>query len=89
MNFQKYHKENPQIYREFVRIAHQAKAKGFAHYSAKGVFEIIRWQTKTQGNDGFKVNNSYTADYARLMMSEYPEFEGFFWTRSLLSPRIK
>ena len=88
INFEQYHKDNPQIWQAFVHYAVQTKAKGFKNYSANGIFEIIRWQTGIKdGNDGFKVNNTYRADYARKMMAEMPEFEGFFRTRELKASR--
>lgn len=60
---------------------------GFKIYSAKGIFEIIRWHTSAHGNDGFKVNNNYHPDYARKMMREFPSFYGFFKTRNLKAIR--
>lgn len=80
-NFNEYDNENPQVWEQFVRFAREAKAKGFKHYSAKGIFEQIRWHTTTTASDGFKVNNNYTAYYARKMMVVYPEFQGFFRVR--------
>ena len=79
--FLQYHRTNPQIYREFKRMALATIAKGFKHYSAKGIFEIIRWHTGVQGSDGFKVNNNYTPYYARLFEKEHPQYKGFFFTR--------
>lgn len=79
--FQEYDRENPQIWKAFVKYAKQAKARGFKHYSAKGIFEIIRWHTGVSGNGEFKLNNNYHAGYARKMMKMYPEFEGFFRIR--------
>lgn len=88
INFQQYDSDNPQIWREFVKFSKEAKRKGFDHYSAKGIFEIIRWHTTTSGNDQFKLNNNYHADYARKMMREYPEFDGFFRTREIRTERV-
>lgn len=56
--------------------------KGFKHYGAKGIFEIIRWHTGVAANgDVFDVNNNYTPYYARLFESDYPEHKGFFYKR--------
>jgi hypothetical protein len=87
INFEKYDEENPQIWEAFKKFSLQARAKRFKNYSAKGIFEIIRWHTDTEGNDHFKLNNNYHADYARKMMKEHPEFEGFFRVRELKAPR--
>ena len=76
--FEQYDKENPEIWIYFRKYAFEAKRKGFKNYGAKGIFELIRWHTGVSGNDKFKINNIYTPDYARKMMKEFPQFEGFF-----------
>ncbi len=80
-SFLKYHEENPHIYKEFKKRAFQAIQKGFKHYTANGIFEIIRWHTGIIGNDQYKVNHKYRAFYARLFAKEYPEHKEFFRTR--------
>ncbi len=89
LDFKTYDKENQEIWEKFVEIAKEAKRKGFIRYSSKGIFEILRWQTKVHGNDGWKVNNSYTADYARKLEETHKEFKGFFVKRELKTTRIK
>jgi hypothetical protein len=89
IDFKKYDEENPKIWALFVKYAIEAKQKGFKSYSANGIFEIIRWNTKESGNDGFKVNNNYRPDYARKMMNKHPEFKGFFQIREIKAIRNK
>jgi hypothetical protein len=89
MNFEQYDSENPQIWTLFVHYASMAKQKGFTKYSANGIFEAIRWQTKEWGNDGFKVNNNFRPDYARKMEKEFPDFANFFEKRVLKAVRIR
>ena len=88
INFKKYDSENPEIWRMFIEFTKEAKQKGFNNYSAKGIFEIIRWHTGVNGNDLFKLNNNYHADYARKAMELYPEFKGFFKIRELKTNRF-
>jgi hypothetical protein len=33
------------------------------------------------GNDQFKVNNNYSADYARLFEKDFPQYAGIFMKR--------
>jgi hypothetical protein len=87
INFNKYDQENPQIWQLFKKYTFEAKEKGFKNYSAKGIFEIIRWHTAANGNDSFKVNNNYTADYARKMMKYNPVLNGFFRLREMKALR--
>jgi hypothetical protein len=87
IDFKKYDEENPHIWEEFKKYSFQAKKRQFKNYSAKGIFEVIRWHTAIEGNDMFKLNNNYHADYARKMMAEFPEFDGFFAIRELKAER--
>lgn len=86
--FEQYHKENPNIYKAFKHYAFMAKQKGYKNYSAKSLFEIIRWHTPTKKNgEVFKINNNYAPDYARKIMQEYESFKGFFRVRTLKAKR--
>ena len=87
ITFNNYHKENPQIWEAFKKYSFEAKKKGFKHYSANGIFEIIRWHTDVQSRDKYKLNNNYRPDYARKMMDEFPEFKDFFRIRELKAKR--
>lgn len=81
--FEEYDKENPNIWILFKRTALNAIEKGFKNYSSKGIFEVIRWHRG--GNikeDGFKLNNNYTCDYARKFILEFPEHKDFFRIRT-------
>lgn len=91
INFEAYDNEHPRIWELFVFYSYQTKRKGFSHYSAKAIFELIRWhEGLPKGNEAFKINNIYTADYARKIMEVYPnDFGGFFRTRDLKAPRNK
>lgn len=80
--FWSYHLDNPHIWKAFENFTLKTIEKGFKHYSAKGIFEIIRWHSGVKANkDPYKVNNNYTAHYARKFMEEYPQHAGFFRTR--------
>jgi hypothetical protein len=82
-----FHKEHPKVWELFCRFTHELIGRGFQHYSAKGVFERIRWETaeaKT-GETSFKLNNNYSAFYARRFMATYPDRDGFFRTREQIS----
>ena len=87
VDFEKYDAENPQIWQAFVYYTVRTRAKGFQHYGAFGIINLIRWHTGIGGNDKFKVNNTYAPDYARKMEKEYPHYKGFFRTRQLTKVR--
>lgn len=79
-----YHKQNPQVYVEFKKFTFKTIKKGFKNYSAKGIFELIRWHSgvSADGSDGFKVNNNYTSFYARLFEKDYPKHAEYFRKRT-------
>ena len=79
--FVRYHKDNPQVYQKFREITLQTIQKGFKRFGAKGIFEIMRWQTGVEGGDKYKVNNNYTSYYSRLFEREFPQYKGFFRMR--------
>jgi hypothetical protein len=80
----RYHKTNPEVWNLFQEYTLQVIARGYQHYSSKTIIERIRWhhEVETKG-EIFKINNNYTAYYARLFMANHPEHEGFFRTRQL------
>jgi len=82
-DFCEYHQKNPQVYTQFRRVTLQTIQKGFKRYSAKGIFEIVRWHSGVRAEDpeGFKINNNFVPFYARMFMREYPQHEEFFETR--------
>lgn len=88
VDFEKYDRENPIIWEHYEKVTFQTIAKGFSHYSSMGVMQIVRWTTKASGNDGYKVNNNYVADYARKFMEKHPQHKGFFRTRSMKARRL-
>ena len=77
--FRDFHAENPQVYRELVKRARQIKEKGFDRYSIKTLYEVIRWNAHlTPSGEPFKLNNSFTALYARLIMDQERDLSGMF-----------
>jgi len=80
--FRKFHRENPSVYDELVKISRSLKHKGRGHYGIGALFEVIRFHRALQTNDpSFKLNNNYRALYARLIMENEPDLDGFFDTR--------
>lgn len=86
-----FHADHPQVWRLFCQFTNELIGRGFQHYSAKGVFERIRWETAeadTASNE-FKLNNNYSAFYARAFMRKHPEHDGFFRTRTQTSTQAR
>jgi hypothetical protein len=82
--FEGFHRDNPQVYEYFKKIALGIKQTGrFKRYSINAVFERVRWHFnfETVSEDGFKLNNNHRAFYARLLMKQEPLLTGFFEVR--------
>ena len=81
--FERFHQLNPHVAellkKEAIRIK---KVTGLSHCSIKLLFERLRWLylIKTSGSK-FKLDNNYHAYYARWLMENVDELEGFFRTR--------
>jgi hypothetical protein len=79
-----FHEENPRVYRLFVRLARQWRdVHGDGHLGIKMLFERARWEYLMETHDllGFKLNNNYTAFYARIIMENEPDLAGVFHLR--------
>ncbi len=80
--FEEFHRLNPHVYELIMDIALELKKAGHQRAGMKLIFERIRWlyYIGTKGDD-FKLNNNYTAFYARLVMEHRDDLEGFFQLR--------
>lgn len=85
----KFHNKHPQIWELFCQFTFELINKGFKNYSAQhGIFARIRWHIDTATSNrgkAFKINNNYSAFYARWFMEKFPEHKGFFRKRTQLS----
>jgi hypothetical protein len=82
--------QNPEVYRQLVRLARQWRAAGKAKLGIKTLFEKLRWEWHVAGltdSDGYKLNNNFTALYARKIMKNETDLDGLFEIRSLASER--
>lgn len=83
--FQEFHKNNPHVYDILVRLARQAKKTGKIKMSVVLLVQVARWELMftTKSDDGYKINNSFTSRYARLIMENEEDLDGFFEIRQL------
>jgi len=81
--FWAFDKANPQVYRRIVRLARKAKMRGLMKYSMDGIFHVMRWEIaiRTRSEEQFRLNDHFTALYARLVEDREPDLRGFFEIR--------
>ena len=82
--FTDWDKENPKVYQLFCRFTFEAIERGHKRLSAWMIANRIRWETSvvTTGND-YKISNDFIALYARKFMEQYPQYDGFFKTKTM------
>lgn len=76
-----FHWKNPHVYDEIVRLAREAKAKGYTKWSIQGVFEIMRWTRSFHTHHpswGYKLSHGHRSFYSRFVMENEPDLAGFF-----------
>jgi hypothetical protein len=80
--FEQFHAENPHVLDELVRLAREAITSGRSRLGIKAIWEVCRWNLNlsTTGRP-FKLDNSMTAAYARMIMEQHPDLRGVFETR--------
>jgi hypothetical protein len=82
--FEVFHRENPHVYRTLVRLARQwVTSTGKRKLGIKSLFEVTRWQLAIETSDpDYKLNNNFTAFYARLIHNQEPDLDGLFNVRA-------
>ena len=84
--FERFHEENPTVYATLARLAREAVRRGKKRIGAKALWERMRWEFFLATTDEeFKLNNSFTSRYARLLMEREPDLAGVFELRELRS----
>lgn len=91
IEFRRFHRKNPWVFRLFKQLAFQAIEQGRTRYSHQAIWHILRWNfdlpTDTSGE--YKLSNNYIALYARLAIKEHPKHfgHGFFRLRPFASSK--
>jgi hypothetical protein len=85
--FAEFHRINPHVYDALVKLARQSLVRG-KRTGIGALFEVLRWQwvIETGSVDEFRLNNNMRSRYARLIMAQEPDLEGFFDIRELRAP---
>ena len=80
--FARFHREHPEIYVLFDKFAQQAIARGHRRFSADALLHRIRWEASVEtAGTPYKINDHFSAYYARLWIENNPERENFFELR--------
>jgi len=70
----------PRLWELMQRFSFEAVQAGFKHYSARTIFERIRWHEQVERRDNeFKVNDHWPPYYSRVFMWAYPQYGPSCW----------
>ena len=85
--FDQFHEENPAVYGFFKTYADRAIRSGVKKLSSKLIINRIRWEIYIQisGDETYRINDAFTAHYARLYAEDYPEYAHMFEFRRIRS----
>lgn len=83
--FEEFDQDNPDVWELFKQFTFELINAGREYYSVDAVVHRIRWETavQTESKDEYKINDHFTAHYARKFHDEFPKHTGFFRTRPL------
>lgn len=83
--FAEFHADNPHVYRELRRLSFELLDAGNEVISMAMLFEHLRFShlTSRDRSSEFKLDNSYRAYYARLLMEREARLQGRFRLREL------
>jgi len=83
--FDVFHAANPAVYQWLVKHARDLTRQGHKKIGIKMLFEVLRWRsmirTTTAAGEEFKLNNDYSAHYARRIMERERDLAGVFHIR--------
>lgn len=80
--FTEFHRANPIVYEALRALCLDTRRVGVKRWSVDAAMHIVRWRYRlqTKGSE-FKIDNSFSALYARMLMKREPELAGFFELR--------
>lgn len=85
--FSRFHSANPHVYAALVNIARRMMKAGCSRIGIKQLYEIMRWErllyAQANVGDDRKLNNDYTAYYAREIMAKEADLTDAFEIRRL------
>jgi len=78
--FERFDREHPEFWDEFEHRAYVMMTKGRKHYSARTIFEVLRWHSDLDSGGKFKIQNNWIPFYAKKFNDMY--YVDFFLTKN-------
>jgi hypothetical protein len=83
--FEEFHETHPEVYAYLLALCLELRRKGFKRYGIRSLWERVRWHFQVEKELGadFKLNDHFHSRYARKIVQNHPELDGFFELREL------
>ena len=75
-----FHQRNPHVYQALETLALRKCASG-ERFGIKALWEECRYELRVKASGAYKLNNSFTALYARALIERRPELAPFIEVR--------
>jgi hypothetical protein len=79
--FDIFHRKNPKVYELFKKYAlHLIEDLQVEETSSKLIINRIRWEVfeNTKNKEYYKISDAFSSRYARVFVTEYPQYESKF-----------
>ena len=85
--FHEFHTAHPEVLEALITTLREAKnERGYQKWSIGGAYEVVRWTSPIRVNNfAFKLNNNFRSRYARMIVDQCPDLDGFIEMRQLKS----
>ena len=81
VRFEAFHKEHPDVLEHMMRLCRARTDRGETRIAVKALWEELRSSLAITHGGKFKLDNSYTALYARKLIELEPALQGVIETR--------
>lgn len=86
--FDAFHKCNPHVFAAIERQALRLAAQGEKRIGVKAITEDLRRGRIATTGDDWRLNNSWPAFYARLLVAKHPRLEGVIEMRRAVADEV-
>ena len=83
-----FHRLNPQVFAAIERQALRLAAQGEKRIGVKAIAEDLRRGRLATTGDDWRINNSWPAFYARLLVAKHPRLEGVIEMRRAVADEV-
>ena len=86
--FEAFNRLNPQVFAAIERQALRLAAQGERRIGVKAITEDLRRGRIATTGDDWRINNSWPAFYARLLVQKHPQLEGIIEMRRAVADGV-